>query len=233
MASLLFDRLAKSRDKKGVLPLANEGQVLTRPQDVIKDPYVLEFLDLPEAHRLVESRVEEALIGQMQSFLLELGRGFAFVGRQLRLTLDGDHFYPDLVFYHVKLKCYVVIDLKVGKLAHGDLGQMLLYVNYYDREVAAKDDSPTIGLILCSEKNDAVVRYVLADKNNQVFASRYQLHLPSEDDLRTEMRRELDMLGREVSEGRTDVPADPAQANSRNPGKGSKKEPTPAARKRQ
>ena len=199
IASLLFERLSKSRDKKGVLALASKGQVLSRPQDAIKDPYVLEFLDLPESHRLVESRVEEALIGQMQAFLLELGRGFAFVGRQLRLTLDGDHFYPDLVFYHVKLKCYVVIDLKVGKLAHGDLGQMLLYVNYYDREVAATDDSPTIGLILCSEKNDAVVRYVLADRSNQVFASRYQFHLPSEDDLRAEMRRELEMIGREGS----------------------------------
>jgi predicted nuclease of restriction endonuclease-like (RecB) superfamily len=143
--SFLFERLAKSRDKKGVIALANEGQELVRPQDVIKDPYVLEFLDLPESHRLVESRIEEALINQLQAFLLELGSGFAFVGRQRRLTLDGDHFYPDLVFYHVKLKCYVVIDLKVGKLTHGDLGQMLLYVNYYDREVAAKDDNPTIG----------------------------------------------------------------------------------------
>ncbi|MDP1692680.1 MAG: PDDEXK nuclease domain-containing protein [Burkholderiaceae bacterium] len=214
IASLLFERLSKSRDKKGVLALASKGQVLSRPQDAIKDPYVLEFLDLPESHRLVESRVEEALIGQMQAFLLELGRGFAFVGRQLRLTLDGDHFYPDLVFYHVKLKCYVVIDLKVGKLAHGDLGQMLLYVNYYDREVAAKDDSPTIGLILCSEKNDAVVRYVLADKSNQVFASRYQFHLPSEDDLRAEMRRELEMIGREGSARLADA-AEPAEVSSR------------------
>lgn len=189
--SLLFERLAKSRDKKGVMTLANKGQTPERAQDLIKDPYVLEFLDLPESHRLTESRIEEALIGQLQAFLLELGSGFAFVGRQRRLTLDGDHFFPDLVFYHVKLKCYVVIDLKVGKLAHGDLGQMLLYVNYYDREVAAKNDSPTIGLILCSEKNDAVVRYVLADKTRQVFASRYQLHLPSEAELRAELQREL------------------------------------------
>ena len=158
---------------------------------MIKDPYVLEFLELPASHRLVGSRVEEALLNQLQAFLLELGSGFAFVGRQRRLTLDGDHFYPDLVFDHVKLKCYVVIDLKVGKLAHGDLGQMLLYVNYYDREVATKDDSPTIGLILCSDKNDVVVRYVLADKNRQVFASRYQLHLPSEAELRAEIQREL------------------------------------------
>jgi predicted nuclease of restriction endonuclease-like (RecB) superfamily len=192
--SFLFERLAKSRDKTGVLALANKGQALTRPQDAIKDPYVLEFLDLPESHRLVESRIEEALINQLQAFLLELGSGFAFVGRQRRLTLEGDHFYPDLVFYHVKLKCYVVIDLKVGKLTHGDLGQMLQYVNYYDREVATKDDNPTIGLVLCSEKNEAVVRYVLAEKNSQVFASRYQFALPSEADLRAEMRRELEQL---------------------------------------
>ena len=192
--SFLFERLAKSRDKKGVLALANEGQTLSRPQDAIKDPYVLEFLDLPESHRLVESRIEEALISQLQYFLLELGSGFAFVGRQKRLTLDGDHFYPDLVFYHVKLKCYVVIDLKVGKLTHGDLGQMQLYVNYYDREIAAKGDSPTIGLLLCSEKNDAVVRYVLPQGNEQIFASRYQFALPTEEDLRAEIRRELEQI---------------------------------------
>ena len=194
MHSFLFERLAKSRDKQGVLALANEGQALNRAQDVIKDPYVLEFLDLPESHRLVESRIEVALISQLQAFLLELGSGFAFVGRQRRLTLDGDHFYPDLVFYHVKLKCYVVIDLKVGKLTHGDLGQMQLYVNYYDREVAAKGDNPTIGLLLCSEKNDAVVRYVLGDKSEQIFASRYQFALPSEDDLRAEIRREMEQF---------------------------------------
>jgi predicted nuclease of restriction endonuclease-like (RecB) superfamily len=207
--SFLFERLAKSRDKKGVLALASEGQLLARPQDAIKDPYVLEFLDLPESYRLVESRIEEALINQLQAFLLELGSGFAFVGRQRRLTLDGDHFYPDLVFYHVKLKCYVVIDLKVGKLTHGDLGQMLLYVNYYDLEVAAKDDNPTIGLVLCSEKNDAVVRYVLADKNSQVFASRYQFAMPSEADLRAELRRELEQLDQDaLTSSRVEVAAE-------------------------
>ncbi|MBL8254522.1 MAG: DUF1016 family protein [Candidatus Competibacter sp.] len=192
--SLLFERLLKSRDKAGVLALANEGLIPTRPVDAIKDPYVLEFLDLPESHRLVESRVEEALISRLQDFLLELGSGFAFIGRQVRLTLDGDHFYPDLVFYHVKLKCYVVIDLKVDRLTHGDLGQMLMYVNYYDREIATPDDQPTIGLILCADKNDAMVRYVLADKSEQIFASRYQFQLPSEEVLRAELRRELDEL---------------------------------------
>lgn len=192
--TFLFDRLLKSRDKAGVLELANEGLVLARPLDAIKDPYVLEFLDLPESHRLVESRVEEALISRLQDFLLELGSGFAFIGRQVRLTLEGDHFYPDLVFYHVKLKCYVVIDLKVEKLSHGDLGQMQMYVNYYDREIAGKEDQPTIGLILCADKNEAMVRYVLDDKAKQIFASRYQFQLPSEDVLRTEIKRELEEL---------------------------------------
>jgi hypothetical protein len=159
--------------------------------DLIKDPYVLEFLDLPESHRLVESKVEEALISRLQEFLLELGSGFAFVGRQVRLTLDGDHFYPDLVFYHVKLKCYMVIDLKVAALSHGDLGQMQMYVHYYDREVAAVDDNPTIGLILCTDKHDAMVQYVLDDKSRQIFASRYKFQLPSEEDLKSEIRREL------------------------------------------
>lgn len=192
--SLLFERLRKSRDKAGVLALANEGLVVARPEDAVKDPYVLEFLDLPESHRLVESKVEEALISKLHDFLLELGSGFAFIGRQKRLTLEGDHFYPDLVFYHVKLKCYVVIDLKIDKLTHGDVGQMLLYVNYYDREIKSPDDQPTIGLMLCADKNDAMVRYVLDDKAKQIFASRYQLQLPSEDTLRAELQRELDEL---------------------------------------
>lgn len=193
-SALLFERLLKSRDKAGVMALANEGLIPGRPLDAIKDPYVLEFLNLPESHRLVESRVEEALISRLQDFLLELGSGFAFIGRQVRLTLEGDHFYPDLVFYHVKLKCYVVIDLKAGKLTHGDLGQMQMYVNYYDREIAGPDDQPAIGLILCADKNEAMVRYVLDDKSRQIFASRYQFQLPSEEVLRTELRRELDEL---------------------------------------
>lgn len=201
IASLLFERLAKSRDKRGVLALASQGLEPAHPVDLIKDPYVLEFLKLPEAPRLHESQLEEALISQLQSFLLELGNGFAFIGRQVRLTLDGDHFYPDLVFYHVKLKCYVIIDLKVGKLDHADLGQMQLYVNWYDREVAGEGDNPTIGLILCSEKNDAVVRYVLADKSRQIFASRYQLYLPTEAQLQEELRRELAHAALKAPEG--------------------------------
>jgi predicted nuclease of restriction endonuclease-like (RecB) superfamily len=192
--SLLFERLAASRDREGVLRLANEGQVVETPVDAIKDPYVLEFLDLPESPDLAESGLEKALINHLQQFLLELGSGFAFVSRQGRLTLDGDHFYPDLVFYHIKLKCYVIIDLKVARLTHEDLGQMLMYVHYYDREVCTAEDAPTLGLILCTDKNDAVVRYVLDEQNETIFASRYKLYLPTEDELRQELERERRLL---------------------------------------
>lgn len=189
--SLLFERLAKSRDKAGLLRLAKRGQEIQRPQDAIKDPVVLEFLDLPESHRLVESKLEEALTTRLQDFLLELGKGFAFVSRQKRLTLDGDHFYVDLVFYHTILKCFVLIDLKTKKLSHGDLGQMLHYVNYFDKECTSPEDNPTIGLILCTEKNDTMVKYTLGEKKKQIFASKYQFHLPSEKELEDELKREL------------------------------------------
>ena len=182
--TLLFERLLKSRDKDGVLQLANEGEATEHPIDIIKDPYALEFLGLPESHRLLESDLEAALTTHMQEFLLELGAGFAFVARQKRLTLDGDHFYADLVFYHVRLKCYVIIDLKTEKLTHGDIGQMQMYVHYFDREVRAKEDNPTIGLILCTDKNDAVVEYVLDKGNERIFASRYKLELPPKEELR-------------------------------------------------
>ena len=182
--TLLFERLLKSRDKDGVLQLANEGQTTEHPIDIIKDPYALEFLGLPESHRLLEGDLETALTTHMQEFLLELGAGFAFVARQKRLTLDGDHFYADLVFYHVRLKCYVIIDLKTEKLTHGDIGQMQMYVHYYDREICNRDDNPTIGLILCTDKNDAVVEYVLDKDNERIFASRYKLELPRKDELR-------------------------------------------------
>lgn len=194
ITSLLFERLLKSRDKKGMLELARNGNALKNPLDVIKDPYVLEFLDLPESHRLVEGNLEEALITHLQEFLLELGSGFAFVARQKRLTLEGDHFYADLVFYHIRLKCYVIIDLKVAKLTHADLGQMQMYVHYFDRKIRGEGDNPSIGLILCTDKNDAVVRYVLNEENKQIFASRYKLELPDEKKLAAELRREVEML---------------------------------------
>lgn len=192
--SLLFERLLKSRDKKGLMQLARKGEAPEAPIDLIKDPYVLEFLDLPESHKLVEGKVEEALITHLQEFLLELGSGFAFVGRQKRLTLEGDHFYPDLVFYHIKLRCYVILDLKVNKLTHADVGQMLLYVHYYDREIRTQGDNPTIGLTLCTDKNDAVVRYVLDEHNRQIFASRYRFELPDEKTLIQELKKEMHLL---------------------------------------
>ena len=163
IASLLFDRLARSKDKAGVLRLARKGQEVARAADAFKDPVVIEFLGLPAAARLVETDLEQALITNLQTFLLELGKGFAFVSRQERISLDGDHFYLDLVFYHTVLKCYVLLDLKVGKLTHGDLGQLQLYVNYYDRERRTPGDQPTLGLILCTDKNDAMVRYTTRD----------------------------------------------------------------------
>lgn len=193
--SLLYERLALSKDKKGLMRLVTKGQEVRRPEDAFKDPVVIEFCGLPESPRLVESKLEEALINDLQTFLLELGRGFAFVSRQERLTLDGDHFYIDLVFYHAILKCYVLIDLKTGKLTHQDLGQLQLYVNYYDQERRTKGDNPTLGLILCTDKNDAVVKYTLGPgQKKTIFASRYKLYLPTEAELEAEIRRELKAL---------------------------------------
>jgi predicted nuclease of restriction endonuclease-like (RecB) superfamily len=198
--SLLYERLALSKDKKGLMKLAAKGHDVQRPKDIFKDPVVIEFLGLPESPRLIETDLEQALINNLQSFLLELGKGFAFVARQERLTLDGDHFYIDLVFYHAVLKCYVIIDLKTGKLTHQDLGQLQLYVNYYDRERRTEGDNPTLGLILCADKNDAVVKYTLGPEQEQkIFASRYKLHLPTEAELKAEIRRELKLIqGAEV-----------------------------------
>ena len=201
--SLLYERLALSKDKKGLMRLAKKGQEIQRPLDVFKDPVVMEFLDLPSSPKLVESDLEQALINNLQTFLLELGKGFAFVSRQERITLDGDHFYIDLVFYHTILKCFVLIDLKVGKLTHQDLGQIQLYVNYFDRERRTEGDNPTLGLILCTDKNDAVVRYTLGpDQEKKIFASRYKLYLPTEAELRAELRRELRQLGPLSNPGR-------------------------------
>ena len=194
--SLLYERLALSRDKKGLLRLARKGQEIQGPLDVFKDPLVLEFLKIPAAAKLVESDLEAALLNELQAFLLELGRGFAFVSRQERITLDGDHFYIDLVFYHTVLKCFVLVDLKVRKLTHEDLGQFQFYLNYYDRERRTPGDQPTLGLILCTDKNDAVVRYTLGEaQQKKIFASRYKLHLPTEAELRAELKRELTAIG--------------------------------------
>lgn len=196
IGSLLYERLALSKDKPGLLKLANKGHQIQQPADVFKDPVVIEFLGLPESPKLVESQIEAALINNLQAFLLEMGKGFAFVARQKRITLDGDHFYIDLVFYHTILKCYVVLDLKTGPLTHQDLGQLQLYVNFFDREIRTEGDNPTLGLILCTDKNDTVVKYTLGpEQQKTIFTSRYKLHLPTEKELQAEIRRELKELG--------------------------------------
>ena len=193
--SLLFERLALSRDKKGLLKLAKKGQELISYEDMIKDPYILEFTGLSAQSKLYESTLEQALIDNLSKFLLELGKGFTFVARQKRISLDGDHFYIDLLLYNTILKCYVIIDLKIGKLVHQDIGQMQMYVNYFDRDIKQPDDNPTVGLILCDDKKDSVVRYTLSKDNKQIFASRYKLYLPTEEDLVRELKRERSLLG--------------------------------------
>lgn len=182
--SALYQRLALSRDKEKVQELARKGQVIEKAQDVLKDPYILEFIGLPEQNTYNESELEQALISKLEHFLLELGKGFTFVGRQVRFTFDDEHFRVDLVFYNRLLRAFVLIDLKIGKLKHQDLGQMQMYVNYYDRFVKTEDENKTIGIILCRDKKDALVEITLPQENNQIFASRYQTVLPSKEELK-------------------------------------------------
>ena len=191
---LLFGRLIKSRDKAGALDMAREGQALRAPIDTIKDPYVLDFLDLPEAPALHESQIESAIIAHLQEFLLELGKGFAFVARQKRLSFEDEHLYVDLVFYNCILKCYVLVDLKIGKLTHQDVGQMDGYVRLFDDRFTSPGDNPTIGLILCAQKNDAVARYSVLSESRQIFAAKYLKYLPTEAELRHELQRERRLL---------------------------------------
>jgi predicted nuclease of restriction endonuclease-like (RecB) superfamily len=185
-ASALYHRLALSRDKAGVKRLAEKGQIITKPEDVLKDPYVLEFLGLDEKAGYSESDLESAIITHLQTFLLELGKGFLFESRQRRFTFDEDHYFVDLVFYNRILRCYVVIDLKLDKLTHQDLGQMQMYVNYYDRQVKLPEENPTIGLLLCRQKNDAVVKLTLP-KDANIHAKEYQLYLPSKELLKAKL----------------------------------------------
>lgn len=181
--SALYTRLALSRDAAGVLKLSEQGQIIEKPKDLIKDPYILEFLGLPELHQYSESELEEEIINKLEHFLLELGHGFTFVARQNRITFDDKHFRIDLVFYNRILKCFVLIDLKIGELKHQDLGQMQMYVNYYDREMRLEDENKTIGIVLCQNKSDLVVEYTLPENNEQIFASKYKTILPSREDL--------------------------------------------------
>lgn len=181
--SALYTRLALSRDKEGILKLSEEGQIVEKPKDLIKDPYILEFLGLPELHHYSESQLEQEIINKLEHFLLELGHGFAFVARQQRISFDDKHFYIDLVFYNRVLRSFVIIDLKIGDLKHQDLGQMQMYVNYYDREMRLEGENKTIGLVLCQNKSDFVVEYTLPENNEQIFASKYKTILPSKEDL--------------------------------------------------
>ncbi len=185
--SSLYERLAPSRDKKGIRRLAREGQIVARPQDLLKEPLVLEFLGLDESARYSESDLESAILSQIERFLLELGKGFLFEARQRRFTFDGTHFFVDLVFYNRLLRCYVLIDLKLGRLTHQDLGQMQMYVNYFDRRVKTDAENSTIGIILCKQKNKALVEITLPRDAN-IHAREYQLYLPGKD----ELRRKLD-----------------------------------------
>ncbi|MCU0351132.1 MAG: PDDEXK nuclease domain-containing protein [Flavobacterium sp.] len=180
----LYARLALSRDKEGILKLSEVGQIIEKPKDIIKDPYILEFLGLPEMHQYSESELEQEIINKLEHFLLELGEGFAFVARQKRITFDEKHFHIDLVFYNRVLRNFVLIDLKIGELKHQDLGQMQMYVNYYDREMRLEGENKTIGIVLCQNKSDLLVEYTLPEDNEQIFASKYKTILPSKEDFK-------------------------------------------------
>jgi predicted nuclease of restriction endonuclease-like (RecB) superfamily len=182
--SALYERLALSREKSEIKKLSEKGLVIEKAQDSLKDPYVLEFLGLPEEKKYSETELEQKLIDKLEHFLLELGKGYTFVGRQVRFTFDDKHFRIDLVFYNRLLQCFVLIDLKIGELTHQDIGQLQMYVNYYDRYVRLDNENKTIGIILCKKKNDTLVEITLPENNEQIFASKYQTVLPSKDELK-------------------------------------------------
>ncbi len=188
-----YERLLSSADKKSAIVTDAENEIIN-PRDFIKDPYVLEFLDLAEDIKLKESRLEHAIINNLHSFLLEIGKGFSFVARQFRISTETSHFYIDLVFYNYLLKCFVIIDLKTKRLTHQDIGQMDMYVRMFDDLKRGEDDNPTIGIILCSDKEDTLVRYSVLKDSEQLFASKYRLILPTEKELEAELARELQMF---------------------------------------
>jgi len=194
--SSLYERLALSRDKEGIRQLAQEGQIVNRPKDLLKEPLVLEFLGLSEQTRYSETDLETAIINRIEHFLLELGKGFLFEARQKRFTFDGDHFFVDLVFYNRLLHCYVLIDLKIGKLTHQDIGQMQMYANYFDRHVRTEAENATIGIVLCKKKNEALVEITLP-KGANIHAREYQLYLPSKEELRQKLQEWAGEAGNE------------------------------------
>lgn len=188
--SFFYERLLSSQNKEEVSKEITRLEKSKSPEDIIRDPYVLEFLGLEANTDFYESDLEQALISHLQKFLLELGRGFSFVARQKRFTFDGRHFRIDLVFYNYILKCFVLIDLKIGDLTHQDLGQMQMYVHYYEREMMNEGDNPPIGIVLCADKSDSIVKYTLPEDEKQIFASKYKLYLPSEEELLNELNKE-------------------------------------------
>lgn len=192
--SLFFERTLMSRDKKGMLLDGRATQKKMQPGHIIKDPYVLEFLNIKENEKLAERELESALIDKLQHFLLELGKGFAFIGRQYRISTETEHFYIDLVFYNYILKCFLLIDLKTNKLKHQDIGQMDFYVRFFEDKIKQAADNPTIGLILCTDKERIIVKYSLLNESKQVFASKYQTYLPTEKQLEEEIRREKEEI---------------------------------------
>ena len=192
--SFFFERMGASQDKRKMLEAGRASEDKYQPQDFVKDPFVLEFLNLKDAPHLTESDIEQALLDHLQEFLLEFGKGFSFVARQKRITIDGDHFYIDLVFYNRLLRSFVLVDLKIGKLTHQDIGQMQLYTNFYTRELLEEWENPTIGILLCADKNDAVVRYTLPENEKQIFASKYKLYLPTEAEIAAEIKSEQEKL---------------------------------------
>ena len=190
----LFERLLKSNDVESVLAVARNEQQPTKPTEIIKDPMILEFLGLKQESAYYEKDLESTIISQLQDFLLELGNGFSFVARQKRLHIDGDDYFVDLVFYNRLLQCFVIIEIKTQKLTHQDLGQLQMYVNYYDRLEKTKNENPTIGILLCADKNDTMVKITLPEDNKTIVASKYQLYLPSEQQLLDELKKEIDRV---------------------------------------
>ncbi len=186
--SMLFERLALSKDTKAVIKMAEKGQIVEKPEDAIKDPYILEFLNLKEETSYTESQLEQAIIDKLQYFLLEIGKGFSFVARQKRITITNRHYYIDLVFYNRFLRCFVLIDLKTGELDHSDIGQMNFYLNYFKENEKTEDENDPIGLILCAKKDDIFAKYILGGLSNKVFASKYKLALPSEKELKAQLK---------------------------------------------
>jgi predicted nuclease of restriction endonuclease-like (RecB) superfamily len=195
--NLYYERMLMSRNDPKVKDEAVEKTTRQEAQDIIKDPYVLDFLGLKDNADFRESELEQAIIDRLQDFLLELGKGFTFHSRQHRISLDGEHFYIDLVFYNYILKCFLLIDLKTGKLKHQDIGQMDTYVRYFEDKIRQENDNPTIGLILCTEKNNAVVKYSLLNESKQIFASKYLTYLPTEQELQVEIQRERQKIEQE------------------------------------